>query len=220
MLTTTTLAILVLYNQVDALLKGEALDILAEQETALVAREIAAGLQGLGYRVALQGVSDDLERALAPYPPDEWLVFNLCEGLGGDPGREAEVPPVLEASGYLYTGSPATALSTGQDQALTKARVLESGLPTPRHAVLSRPEERCDVPLPALVKPVHEDGSLGISAESVVRDRASLARRVAYIVEHYCQPALVEEFIGGREFNQAVWGNCPPQALPTGEINY
>lgn len=220
MLTTTTPSILVLYNQVDSLLKGEALDIVAEQETAQVAQEIASGLQGLGYRTALQGVSDDLERALAPYPPGTWLVFNLCEGLGGNPSREAEVPPVLERLGYLYTGSPAAALSTCQDKALTKARLLAAGLPTPPHAVLSGPAERCDVPLPALVKPVHEDGSLGISAESVVRDEKALAQRVAYIVEQYRQPALVEAFIGGREFNQAVWGNRTPQALPTGEIDY
>ncbi len=220
MLTTTTPAILILYNQVEALLKGEALDILAEQETARVAREIAAGLQGRGYRVALQGVDSDLEAALAPYPAHEWLVFNLCEGLGGDPGREAEVPPVLEAHGYLYTGSPASALSACMDKALAKERLLAHGLPTPRHATLSSPNEPCAVPLPALVKPVHEDGSLGISSESVVRDAESLARRVAYVLEHYRQPALVEEFIGGREFNQSIWGNDPPQALPPAEINY
>jgi len=215
-----SLGILILYNWVEALLKGEALDILAEQETARVAQELSAGLRGLGYRVQVLGVFDDLDRALSPFPPEEWLVFNLCEGLAGDPAREAEVPSILEAHGFLYTGAPGEALAICQNKAQAKERLLAHGLATPPYAVLSSPGEPCDVPLPALVKPLHEDGSLGITWESVVRDAAGLAQRVAYVLERYEQPALVEQFIGGREFNQSVWGNNPPEALPSAEVDF
>ena len=214
------LSVLVLYSRVEAVTDGEPLDILAEQETARVAEEIAAGLQGLGYHVACVGVTDDVEAAIEPFSPEEWLVFNVCESPGGDPTLEASVPPLLEARGFAYTGSPGETLAVCLDKAQTKARLAAAGLPTPRCAVLSAPTQPCDVPLPALVKPVAEDGSLGIGAESVVCDHQALARRVAYVVERYRQPALVEEFIAGREFNQAVWGNHPPQPLPTGEINF
>ncbi len=215
-----SMAILILYNQVEAVLKGESLDILAEQETARVAQELCSGLRGLGYCAECVGVTDDLDGALDPYSPQEWLVFNLCEGLAGNPALEVLVPPILEAHGFLYTGASGETLAACQDKAMAKERLLARGLVTPRYAVLSSPGERCDVPLPVLVKPVHEDGSLGISWESVVSDRAGLARRVAYVVERYEQPALVEEFITGREFNQAVWGNDPPQPLPTAEIDF
>jgi len=215
-----SLSILILYNRVESVIKGEALDILAEQETARVARELCAGLRRLGHRVECVGVFDDVAAALAPYTPAEWLIFNLCEGLAGDPAQEALVPPILEARGFTYTGAPGQVLAACQNKALAKERLIAHGLPTPAYAVLSSPAERCDVPLPALVKPVSEDGSLGISAESVVRDPAALAARVTYILKRYNQPALVEEFIAGREFNQAVWGNDPPEALPSAEIDY
>lgn len=213
-------SILVLYTEADALLKGEAVDLICEQETARQAQEVGTGLARLGYRVALAGIRGSVELALAPYAPHEWVVFNLCESLNGDSSLEATVPEALEALGFTYTGAPPAALRLCQDKARAKSLLAAHGLPTPPYALLSAPDQPCDVPLPALVKPVAEDASLGITTDSVVRDRAALARRVAYVLETYRQPALVEEFIPGREFNVAVWGDDPPQALPISEIHY
>ena len=213
-------SIVVLYSQVESIVRGEPVDILAEQETALVAREICAGLRGLGYRAALAGATSDVAQALAPYDPGEWLVFNLCESPGGDPSLEATVPSLLEALGFLYTGSRAATLTACLDKARAKERLAAHGLPTPRYAVLASPDEPCDVPLPALVKPASEDASVGISNDSVVREPGTLARQVAYVLDRYRQPALVEEFIAGREFNVAIWGNDPPEPLPVAEICY
>ncbi len=213
-------SILVLYTQVDAVVKGEAIDLIADQEPARVAQEISTGLAGLGYRTACIGVTDDVERALAPFPPGQWVVFNLCESLGGESACEASVPPILEAHGYAYTGSPAAAMTACLDKAGAKRKLAAAGLPTPSYAVMPSPDQPCAVPFPALVKPVAEDASVGISFDSVVRDPASLARQVSYILERYRQPALVEEFIGGREFNAAIWGNDSPRPLPLSEILY
>jgi D-alanine-D-alanine ligase len=213
-----SLSILVLYSQVEAVADGEPQDILAEQETAQVAHEIHDGLQGLGYRSACAGARGDIAAALAPYSPHDWLIFNLVESPDGHPELEATVPAVFEAQGFTYTGSPAATLAACLDKANTKKHLVAQGLPTPRYAVLSSPTERCAVPLPAIVKPVSEDASIGISWDSVVRDPAALAQRVTYILEHYNQPALVEEYITGREFNVAVWGNEPPEVLPLAEI--
>jgi D-alanine-D-alanine ligase len=217
---TWPVSVVVLYTQVDALVKGEAIDLISDQETARVAHEIASGLAGLAHRVALAGVRHDVARALAPYPPSDWVVFNLCESLGGDSALEATVPELLEARGYTYTGAPAAALALCLDKAHTKDLLARHGIHTPRYAVVSSPGEPCHVPLPALVKPLAEDASVGITYDSVVRDEAALARQVAYIVERYRQPALVEEFIAGREFNAAIWGDNPPQPLPLSEICY
>lgn len=213
-------SILVLYTQVDSVIKGEAIDLIADQEPARVAQEIANGLEDLGYRTACVGVTGDVAAAVAPFDPAGWVVFNLCESLGGDSAMEASVPPILEAHGLAYTGSPAATMAACLDKAGAKARLAAQGLPTPHYAVMSSPMERCDVPLPALVKPLAEDASLGITLDSIVRDRAALAGQVAYILERYQQPALVEEFIPGREFNAAIWGNDSPEPLPLQEISY
>ncbi len=214
------ISVLVLYTQVDSVIKGEAIDLIADQETARVAHEIGAGLAGLGHRVALAGVKSDVAKALAGYPPDEWVVFNLCESLGGDSALEATVPELLQALGYIHTGASGPTIALCLNKARTKDLLARHGLSTPRYAVLSSPDAPCDVPLPALVKPLAEDASVGITYDSVVRDEAALARQVAYVVERYRQPALVEEFIAGREFNAAIWGDNPPQPLPLSEICY
>ena len=213
-------SILVLYSHVEVVTEGEPLDLIADQETVHVAHEISAGLQEVGYRTACVGVTDDVATALAPFSPAEWVVFNLCESLGGDAAREPSVPPVLEAHGFAYTGSPGPVLAACLDKARTKKTLAAHGLATPRYAVLSSPDQPSDVPLPALVKPAAEDASAGITLDSVVRDPTALARQVAYILERYRQPALVEEFVAGREFNAAIWGNDPPEPLPLSEIIY
>ncbi|MDI7275243.1 MAG: ATP-grasp domain-containing protein [Anaerolineae bacterium] len=214
------LSVLVLYTQVDAVLKGEAIDLISDQETARVAQEISRGLQGLGHRVTCVGVIDDVAGAIAPFAPEEWVVFNLCESLGGDSALEQTVPPILEAHGFRYTGATGQAIAACLNKVGTKEKLLAAGIHTPRYALLSSPDETCHVPFPALVKPSQEDASVGITLDSVVRDREGLRRQVAYIVERYRQPALVEEFIPGREFNAAIWGNDQPEALPLSEISY
>ncbi len=79
---------------------------------------------------------------------------------------------------------------------------------------------REELRFPLIVKPSHEDGSVGISDASVVYSLAELRRRVRYIFEHLEQPALVEEFVDGRELNAAVIGNDPPVVMPISEIDF
>jgi D-alanine-D-alanine ligase len=65
-----------------------------------------------------------------------------------------------------------------------------------------------------IVKPSLEDAGVGIDAASVV-SQSDLEQRRRYVEEKYKQPALVEEFIDGPEFNQAMY--CG-RVLPPGEI--
>jgi D-alanine-D-alanine ligase len=88
--------------------------------------------------------------------------------------------------------------------------------------VLSKPKEALgSVPAPWIVKPVREDASHGIAAASVVADRKAMQARVAYVLERYKQPALVEEYVDGREFNVSILGTGEgARALPLAEIDF
>jgi D-alanine-D-alanine ligase len=71
-----------------------------------------------------------------------------------------------------------------------------------------------------IVKPPGEDASHGLTTANVVSDFASLEKQVRAVSETYGGSALVEEFVGGREFNATVLGNELPIVLPVSEIVY
>jgi len=146
------------------------------------------------------------------------VLINLCEGFLGRPQLEANVAAMLEAFGIPFTGNPSKALALCQDKFKAKAILNAFGLPTPKGRLVTSTDQKVEVPFPAIVKPNSEDASLGIYPDSVVRDQAALAERVTNIIDGYKQPALVEEFIEGREFNVAVLETDKLQALPVSEI--
>jgi len=195
--------------------------MLAEQGVIVCAQAVAAVLREAGYHVAQVPIHTDVERALAPYPPTEWVVFNLGEGVDGRLFEEVRIIWALDAMGYRYTGSGADALSHSTHKALAKTRLAQAGVPTPPWRVFRHPGEVVEdgFRFPVIVKPVAEDASLGIGPEAVVHNRAGLETRVGYITERYRQMALVEQFIAGREFNVALWGD-PPEVLPLAEVDF
>jgi len=211
--------VLILYNQADSLAKGEARDLISAQGVALVAAAVEQALQRK-HQVVCLPVSFDLREVLSSYDPSEWVVFNLLEGLGNRADLEPEAAAILERLGYRYTGAPPETLALCLDKSRTK-RVLEfNGIPTPAYQVCDNRNIEVSIPLPAIVKPVAEDASLGIDDEAVVTTLDQLRDRVRYVLDTYREPALVEEFIDGREFNVALWGNGRPECLPLAEIDY
>ena len=214
--------VLLLYNVVEQLDQGEARDLVTDQEVIHTAQCLAQGLRSTGHEVTVTGVRDvdDVIRAAADHDPGTTLVFNLCENLAGRPEDEPQVPEALDRLGLQYTGSPAPTLATCLNKACTKAQLSGRGVPTAPYQVFHRADEDIVVPLPAIVKPQAQDASIGIDRNSVVHDECALRRRVEYILDTYRQPALVEAFIVGREFNVGVWGNGMAHALPISEIDF
>ena len=147
------------------------------------------------------------------------LVFNLFEGFPGDTQSEAIVPEIMSEMGFPYTGCPASALKTALDKVKVKKMLLSNGIPTPDFQLLSPQKMNIfRLKYPCIVKPMREDASHGITAESVVRDFSSLENRVKAMKELYGTQALVENYIEGREFNATVLGNLRCTVLPVSEI--
>ena len=215
--------VVVLYNASDRLIKGEPRDLLAERGVIECAQAVTGALQAAGLSVAQVPIHSDVESALAPYPPTQWVVFNLGEGMEGRLFEEARIAWALEAMGYCFTGSGGQALVLSTHKGWAKTLLAASGVDTPPWWLWRHADEvdmlAADLPFPLIVKPVAEDGSIGLGPEAVVHTVPDLRERVAYIVERYRQAALAEVFVAGREFNIALWGD-PPDVLPLAEIDF
>ncbi len=212
----------VLYNESSSIIKGEQKDLISEQGVISCAQAVADALNSEGIHARLAPIQGEAESVLSEFSPEDWLVFNLAEGLGGKSFEESRIAWLLEIRGYYFTGSSGRILALTTNKALTKYYLSRIGLATPRwwlfHAADDIPGDMT-FPYPLFVKPVAEDASLGIENESVVADITALRERTDYIIKHYQQSALVEEFIFGREFNVSAWGD-PPELLPLAEINF
>ncbi len=150
------------------------------------------------------------------------IVFNLAdEGFYENvPSQEPYFPAFLDANEIKYTGSGYLTLGISNNKALTKKLLLGNRIPTPKFQIMSNPMEKLDSELcfPFIVKPLCEDGSVGIRNDSVVRNKSQLNSKIKFVLSTYKQPALIEEYIEGREFNVAILGNEKPEILEISEI--
>jgi D-alanine-D-alanine ligase len=182
-------------------------------------------LQQKGYRTSLFNINGDIKRLIKFLEETKIdLVFNLCESLKGQAIHEMHVAGIYELMNVPYTGAATLALGTCLNKVRTKVILDAHGISTARHALYKRAEEisldDLHLNFPMIVKPSREDASIGIENSSVVRDIESLRQRVAFVVKTYNQPALVEEYIEGRELNVAIIGNEQPTILPISEIDF
>jgi D-alanine-D-alanine ligase len=176
----------------------------------------------LGYHVSSLALLPPLESAKEKLKTLEAdLVFNLFEGFDGCPEAEASVVNYLSEMGFPFTGCSSIALSMGLDKVKTKTRLAALEIDTPRYQLLdTKTVSLFHLDYPCIVKPYAEDGSNGISEESVVHDFASLEKQVITLSKRFKKRVLVEEFIDGREFNVTVLGTKKPRTLPVSEIVY
>jgi len=214
------LKVLVVYNVVDLLDKGQSDDMLAEQETKIVEEAVARSLRSFGHQVTSVPIRHELWEPLREFDPNEWLIFNLCESIRDKTYLEPYVISVYEYLHFRYTGSNRLTLATCLNKARAKEILKAHGIPTAPFQVIGPPTVRRKLDFPLFVKPVAEDASLGITLDSVVENERELRQQLRFIWNTYRQPALVEQFIQGREFNVTVLGNDNPRVLPLSEINF
>jgi D-alanine-D-alanine ligase len=196
---------------------GENKAILAVLEGVAAVRQ---ALSELGYEVTTVSLLPPYERARDTLKAiDADLLFNLFEGFDGRPKTEATVAKMLSELGLVCTGCSSTALALALDKAKAKDLMQSHGIRTPKYQLVT-PEtvSQFQLRFPCIVKPCGEDASHGLSADSVVQDQASLERQVIAVSRAFGGKALVEEFVGGREFNVTVMGNDEVTVLPVSEI--
>jgi len=219
------LRVALLYNS--PVLPPEHPDFSSEAGVLESVRAIGESLNSAGHQVR-EVACDSSVVALVSALREPWpnVVVNLCESFAGNSANEPHVASLLEMLGLPYTGSPPDCLALARDKPHTKRLLAGGGVPTPEFI-----EVRRDAPVPVtptrnllaagpvIVKPAHEDASLGITADSVTSDWSQLSRELAEIHERYGD-ALVEHYIDGREFNVGIIELPELTVLPLAEIQF
>ncbi len=184
----------------------EAPDAGAEFDRRETIEAIAQALESDGHWVHFCSADQSLVESLSNLRPH--ICFNIAEGIQGD-AREAQAPALCELLGIPYTASRVLPNAISLDKTQTKRIWMSHGLPTPKFQEFrhSRNAVRGDFTYPLIVKPAREGTGMGIDEGAVVFNEKDLRKRVDWVLKTYRQPALVEEFLPGREFTVGYIGN-------------
>src|SRR5919107_743716 len=171
-------------------------------------------------RITVTGEVEPLVAAVRAARPE--LVFNLAESFGGKSALESNVAALLNLLGLRYTGSSPAGLIQAGDKTLTKKVLSFHGIRTAPFATVYRGavDWAGDIDFPLIVKPPQEDASIGVTQKSIVRNVRELLETIGPLQLEYQSPALIEQFIDGREFYVGVLGNANAKALPVLELDF
>lgn len=183
--------------------------------------EIFEALEKLGHEPFYQLLDGRNASLCALAKMEADVIFNLTESYAGDDTKDMQIAGFLDLLGTPYTGAGPHALYLAQDKALAKKMFAFHGIKTPFFATSyrGRLDHAHDIEFPLIVKPVSEDGSIGIEAGSVVGSIKELMERIHYIHDKFDSPALIEEYIEGREIYASILGNEDPAVLPLVELD-
>ncbi|MEJ7812629.1 MAG: ATP-grasp domain-containing protein [Gemmatimonadaceae bacterium] len=176
-----------------------------------------------GHQVSRLEVNSEVTpvvESLTAARPD--LIINLAESFRGKSALESNVAALLNLLGLRYTGSSPAGLILAGDKTLAQKVLNFHKIQTPKFASMFRGavESLQSMEFPVIVKPPQEDASLGVTSKSVANDISQLLERIGAVQREFQQPALVEQFIDGREYYVGVLGNSDAQPLPIVEMDF
>jgi D-alanine-D-alanine ligase len=165
-----------------------------------------------GYEVIPFDANEHLFENLKYTPVD--IVFNIAAGGRGE-SRQTFLPSLFDFYSIPFTGTGVYGNVLGLDKSITKHLLMSNGIPTPPFQVFRKHTEKLSnhLSFPLIVKPIAEGSSHGIDRESVVNTKQKLQVIVKRILDNFHQPAIVEQYIDGRELTIGIVGNKKPEFL-------
>ncbi|HVN57380.1 MAG TPA: ATP-grasp domain-containing protein [Bacteroidales bacterium] len=202
----------ILYNEPGPNALPDELDIIEQVEY------VEMHLHQMNISTYRKGITTNFMNELAELkeaPPE--FIFNLAESINNKGELLYFVPAVLNMYSIPYTGNPLEAMFITTSKWLTYRMLVQAGLNAPK-AFLPSQASMLETGKKYIIKPIWEDGSMGITADSVfIAGADTSARLSAYRDTHW----FVQEFIDGREFNISVMmGKNGPEVLPPAEMTF
>jgi len=200
-----------LYEKLSENPKEDELDVIRQM------KHIRKALLNLGYSTDEIPFSIDLDwviKELKRLKP--WVVFNLVETTLGTGQLLHIAPSILTYLKIPFTGSPLNALFITTNKVLSKKQLNLLGIPTSEWYMLDE-TDKIKPKGKYIVKPICEDGSLGLDENCVFTGNNKSFRNKLKKLDKKIY--FIEEFIDGREFNLSVLGGKKgPQVMPPAEI--
>lgn len=160
-----------------------------------------------GFEVEVLRVGGDIRDVLLAFDRRKTLIFNYCDGYLDDPTGYDPITQLFEELGFAFTGASDKAIIDSFDKSHVKTILRENGILTPDWVVCENSPPENWQHYPAIVKPVRQHGSFGITRDSVVDTPEQLEQQIRLVKEQWNQPALVEDFVDGIEYRVSLWGN-------------
>ena len=185
---------------------------------------VCAALKARGHEVHLGAIyknARDVIDLVERIQPD--LVWNFVQTFHGTRYYESHVAGVLELCRVPYTGCGHRALMLCQDKALSKEILKHHRVAVPPFVVSrrSQPQKRLSKSIfPVMVKPLAEEGSVGISRDSFAETEEQALARASFLHDRLKQDVIVERYVTGREIYVGVLGNDRLRVLPPRELKF
>jgi D-alanine-D-alanine ligase len=200
----------IIYNQpLDGALADE-LDVLDQ------VAHIEKHLIDLGISVDRKGITDHFMDEIASLAAQKYdFVYNLVESINNKGELNYFIPALLNMHSIPYSGNPLEAMFVTSNKTLASKAMKNAGINNPASFLPSEMNKL--VPgRQYIVKPIWEDGSLGITGDSVFECKPGFEEKLKGLDDSHW---FIEDFINGREFNMSVLaGNDGPEVLPPAEI--
>ncbi len=149
------------------------------------------------------------------------LVFNMIEWAGKDLAIALKALRLLEKSQIPFTGSGSKGYELSCDKTLMKKTFSKLNIPTPNYQIIKSGNEKIitNLKYPLILKPLMQHCGLGVTQNSLAINETELRSKAIALIDEFNEPALVEEFIDGRELHVTVLEkDGQPWVLPPCEI--
>ncbi len=180
-----------------------------EMDLMSVGKNIEKTLQERGYRITFFDFNNLPKTFIELQKSDVDLVFNVCERINNSSLLEPHAASILDTLQVPYTGSNPFTLALCIDKIRVKKLLAFHSIPTPKWDYAYTLDDEIDDELryPLIVKPGNTDNSIGITNESVVTNKEGLMKQLQHVIGTLKNPALVEEYIEGDEYDVAILGS-------------
>ena len=200
----------ILYNEPREGALPDELDVLDQVDY------IERNLTEIGISTYRKGITSDFMNevaSLAVNKPD--FVFNLVESINNKGELCYFIPALLNVQSIPYTGNPLEAMFITTSKALTGKILQKEGISTPG-AFFPSQSGMLKQGNAYIIKPVWEDGSQGITVDSVFTYNRSLENSFSkYDDAHW----IIQDYIDGREFNISIlYSKDGPKVMPAAEM--